>query len=84
MRARVVNTTLNTHVRKAASPTHFCPPTMAGLLRIRGARQLVQVCKNGEKVLKGAAQGDVAVLTAGERSGLSVVVDDRGNIAAVG
>lgn len=57
---------------------------MAGLLRIRGAVQLVQVCKNGEKVLKGAAQRDLAVLTAGEGSGLSVVVDEEGSIAAIG
>ncbi|OQS01046.1 metalloprotease family M38 [Achlya hypogyna] len=48
-------------------------------LRIRNARQLVQVCANNEKAKCGPAQDDVAVIEDG-----AVVVDNSGRIVAVG
>ena len=58
------------------------------LLRIRGASQLVQVCKNGEKVLVGAAMKQIAVLNeeiAGDsKRRLGVVVNNDGKIEALG
>lgn len=49
------------------------------LLRIRNARQVVQVCANGEQFKAGAAQNELAVLEHG-----SIIVDLQGKIAAVG
>ncbi|EQC38606.1 imidazolonepropionase [Saprolegnia diclina VS20] len=48
-------------------------------LRIRNARQLVQVCANGETAKVGPAQDDVAIIEDG-----AVIVDNEGRIAAVG
>lgn len=48
-------------------------------LRISNARQIVQVCANGERFKIGKAQDDVAVIERG-----SLVVGRDGRIAAVG
>lgn len=45
-------------------------------LIIRHAKQVVLVCKNGERVLKGEGLKSVAVLDSNENSGLSVVAND--------
>ncbi|POM62044.1 Metalloprotease family M38, partial [Phytophthora palmivora] len=48
-------------------------------LRISNARQIVQVCANGEPFKAGAAQKELAVL-----ENASLVVDQSGKIASVG
>ncbi|CAK4702148.1 hypothetical protein LEN26_018790 [Aphanomyces euteiches] len=48
-------------------------------LRIRNAKQLVQVCSQNEKAKRGADQDDVAVIENG-----ALVVDDHGKFVAVG
>ncbi|OQR88847.1 metalloprotease family M38 [Thraustotheca clavata] len=48
-------------------------------LRIRNARQLVQVCSKQERFKSGAAQDDIALIEGG-----AVVVSQDGRIAAVG
>ena len=53
-------------------------------LRIKNASQVVLVCTNGERVLKGSAMQDIVTLEASGGKGLSVLVDGEGNIAAVG
>lgn len=45
-------------------------------LIIRHAKQVVLVCKNGERVLKGEAMKTVAVLDSEEGAGVSVVAND--------
>ncbi|XP_041379330.1 LOW QUALITY PROTEIN: probable imidazolonepropionase [Gigantopelta aegis] len=57
---------------------------MAALLRVRGASQIVQVCANGEKVLRGAAMKEIAVLEGEGGRGVGVVVSKAGSITAVG
>ena len=57
---------------------------MTALLRVRGASQIVQVCTNGEKVLRGAAMKEIAVLEGEGGRGVGVVVSQDGRIAAVG
>ena len=57
---------------------------MEGLLRIKGASQIIQVCKEGEKVLRGAAMKSIAILQdEGDRK-VGVVVDKKGRIASIG
>ena len=53
-------------------------------LRIKNAVQVVLVCSQGQKMLKGAEMQSVEVLEAAGGQGLSVVVDRQGKIAAVG
>ncbi|XP_013793776.1 probable imidazolonepropionase [Limulus polyphemus] len=58
-------------------------------LLIHSARQLVQVCSKGEKVLRGVDMSHVAILESKESegdtlSGISVVVDRDGKIADIG
>ena len=53
-------------------------------LKIKNAAQLVLVCANREKVLKGTAMQNIATLQASGDQGLTIVVDREGNIAAVG
>ncbi|DBA04078.1 TPA: hypothetical protein N0F65_009425 [Lagenidium giganteum] len=48
-------------------------------LRISNAREIVQVCNQRERFKIGKAQGDIAIVKGG-----SLVVDQSGNIAAVG
>lgn len=57
---------------------------MAALLRVRGASQIVQVCANGENVLRGAAMKEIAVLEGEGGRGVGVVVSKDGSITAVG
>lgn len=45
-------------------------------LIIRNAKQVVLVCKNGERILKGEAMKSVAVMDSNKNSGLSVVAND--------
>lgn len=52
-------------------------------LIIRHARQVVAVCQNGERVLKGNAMKNVAVLQGDGEEGLSVVVDEQGKIECI-
>ncbi len=54
------------------------------LLRLRNAAQVVMVCSNKERVLRGTEMQTVAVLDSGPSKGLSVAVDMEGVIAAVG
>ncbi|XP_019855779.1 PREDICTED: probable imidazolonepropionase [Amphimedon queenslandica] len=57
---------------------------MAGLLRVRGASQVVQVCREGEKVLRGASMKDIAVIQGENGRGVGLVVDGNGLIADLG
>ena len=57
---------------------------MALRLRVRRATQVVLVCCNGERVLKGAQMKNVVVYESERDQGLSIVVDEGGKIAAVG
>ena len=57
---------------------------MEGPLRIRGASQIVQVCKEGEKVLRGAAMKSIAILQEEGDRKVGVVVDEKGRIASIG
>ena len=57
---------------------------MTALLRVRGASQIVQVCTNGEKVLRGTAMKEIAVLEGEGGRGVGVVVSQDGRITAVG
>lgn len=58
---------------------------MAGKLRIRGAIQLVQVCNNGERLLKGAKEMNKLAIMEGERDRtLGIVVDQNGLIKDIG
>ena len=52
-------------------------------LLIRHARQVVVVCQNGERVLKGSAMKNVVVLQGSEEEGFSVVVDGNGKIECI-
>ena len=58
------------------------------LLRVRGASQIVQVCKNGEKVLLGAAMKQIAILNeeivGDRRRRLGVIVNNDGKIESIG
>ena len=61
------------------------------LLRIRNASQLVLVCSGREKALKGTATQNLAILElpddnqeVGVGTGLSIAVDKKGRIAAIG
>ena len=61
------------------------------LLRIRNASQLVLVCSGREKALKGTATQNLAILElpddnqeVGVGTGLSIPVDKKGRIAAIG
>ena len=51
-------------------------------LIIRHARQIVAVCQNGERVLKGNEMNNVVVLQ-GNGEGLSIVVDGNGKIECI-
>ena len=57
-------------------------------LRVRNAAQIVTVCARGERVLRGGEMASVAVLErekdGDNGTGLGVVVDAGGKIAAVG
>lgn len=53
-------------------------------LRVKNAVQVVLVCSQGQKMLKGPEMQSVEVLEATGGQGLSVVVDRQGKIAAVG
>lgn len=64
--------------------TMSSPEPVTNRLRIKNASQVVLVCANGERVLKGTAMQDIVTLEASGDMGLSVVVDGEGNIAAVG
>ena len=57
---------------------------IVGRLRIRGGSQVVQVCSNGERSLRGAAMRNLAVINAKETDTVGVVVDNAGKIAGVG
>ena len=57
---------------------------MAGLLRVRGASQVVQVCREGEKVLRGASMKDIAMLRGENGRGIGLIVDGNGLIADLG
>ncbi|ETV67604.1 imidazolonepropionase [Aphanomyces astaci] len=48
-------------------------------LRVRNAKQLVQVCSNNERAKRGAEQGNVAIIEDG-----ALVVDAHGKFAVVG
>ncbi len=54
------------------------------LLRLRNAAQVVMVCSNKERVLRGTEMQTVAVLDSDPSRGLSVAVDMEGVIAAIG
>lgn len=64
--------------------TMSSPVPSTNRLRIKNASQVVLVCANGEKLLKGTAMQDIVTLEASGDQGLSVVVDGKGNIVAVG
>ena len=53
-------------------------------LRVKNAAQVVLVCSQGQKMLRGPEMQSVEVLEAVGGRGLSVVVDGEGKIAAVG
>jgi len=53
-------------------------------LWLKGAKQIVQVVKNGELYLTGDSMKSLAVLEAPDGEGLSVIVDDNGNILDFG
>ena len=57
--------------------------TVRHRLRIKNALQVVLVCANGEKVLKGSEMQSIAFLEADGARTLSVVVNMMGKIAAV-
>ncbi|KAL5517385.1 hypothetical protein EMCRGX_G002926 [Ephydatia muelleri] len=57
---------------------------MALRLRVRHAAQVVLVCCNGERVLKGAEMKNLVIYESERDQGLSIVVDEGGKIAAVG
>lgn len=54
------------------------------LLRVRDIGQLVQVCSNGERLLKGAAMRDVAITSrrAGKSGGVCLVVNAAAGVIA--
>lgn len=54
------------------------------LLRVRNAAQIVTVCSNQERVLKGSEMKKVAILESTTNRGLSIAVNKAGEIAAVG
>ena len=58
--------------------------TIIGRLRIRGASQVVQVCSNGERSLRGSAMRNLAIINAEETNTVGIVVDETGKIAGVG
>ena len=53
-------------------------------LWLKGAKQIVQVVKNGELYLTRDSMKSLAVLQAPDGEGLSVIVDDNGNILDFG
>ncbi|XP_001636017.2 probable imidazolonepropionase isoform X1 [Nematostella vectensis] len=53
-------------------------------LIIRHARQVVLVCKNGERILKGEALKNIAILEGSVNRGISVVADEFGKIECIG
>lgn len=52
-------------------------------LLVRNAKQVVTICTNNERVLKGEAMQNVAVVEAKQGEGVSVVIDGQGNIACI-
>ncbi|XP_077981579.1 putative imidazolonepropionase [Glandiceps talaboti] len=52
-------------------------------LLVQHAKQAVLVCKNGEKVLKGDAMKNVAVIEEDGKNGISIVIDCNGLIEAI-
>ena len=58
------------------------------LLRVRGASQIVQVCRAGERVLVGSAMKEVAILKEeildNKNRTVGVVVNERGRIESLG
>ena len=57
-------------------------------LRVRGASQIVQVCRAGERVLVGSAMKEVAILKEeildNKNRTVGVVVNERGRIESLG
>ncbi len=53
-------------------------------LRVRNAAQVVLVCRQGERLLKGSQMQNIAVLEADGARGVGVVIGTDGKIAAVG
>ena len=52
-------------------------------LRIRHAKQVVQVCNNRERILTGESMRKLAILEGGQDRGVSVVVDAAGKIECI-
>ncbi|XP_037090879.1 probable imidazolonepropionase [Pollicipes pollicipes] len=65
------------------SPTRELPSAAAMRLLLHSARQVVQVCSDGQLALRGAEMGRLAVLDRPD-GGLAVAVDSDGKIAAIG
>ncbi|KAI6651661.1 Imidazolonepropionase [Oopsacas minuta] len=53
------------------------------LLRIRNAKQVVQICRNRQLMLKGSEMKNIAVVDRTDNSGVSIIVDNAGIIADV-
>ena len=52
-------------------------------LRIRHAKQVVLVCNNKERILKGESMKKLAVLEGGQNGGVSIVVNNAGKIECI-
>ncbi|KAJ8046502.1 putative imidazolonepropionase [Holothuria leucospilota] len=52
-------------------------------LLIKNARQVVQVCSKGEKILVGPAMRKLAILNETNEEGISIVVNRQGSISAI-
>ncbi len=61
---------------------------MEFLLRVRGASQIVQVCKAGERVLVGSAMKEIAILKEeiidSKNRTVGVIVNSNGRIESLG
>ena len=53
-------------------------------MRIRGATQIVQVCREGEKLVKGSAMRQLAILKEDLGRKLGLVVDKDGKVDSIG
>ena len=53
------------------------------LMVIRHAKQVVEVCRKGERVVKGEAMQSVAIVEGRHGEGVSIVVDDVGKIECI-
>ncbi|XP_070559217.1 probable imidazolonepropionase [Ptychodera flava] len=54
-----------------------------GKLMVQNAKQVVLVCRNGEKVLKGESMKDVVVLEEDGQNGVSIIVGSNGLLEAI-